>query len=190
VLTTVLLAEMMKLAKVLMQPEENTEKRWEQLKEVNREILKIRRLQVTERKMAVTENRQEAREDDRQRRLAKEEAEERRQKLLAPLQMPFQALAMAPAYGGGKGGETVARRILEIKHDLPLGVLDGETPAGKWDFDGGNWEWVGKRKGKHQGATPINREQAVQAPEKHQEPSTKQTSNPTESHQIKVNQTK
>lgn len=134
----VLAAEMARLATVLLEKETDTEKRWQRLCEVHRELSQLRRddhravRTLMERQRW---NRQVEGEDiEADKRFDKEDRERR----IAPYFAMLEHSSMAKLFGGSDAAKDIAAFILEMQHNLPVGRLGRNRESNPSEPTSGN----------------------------------------------------
>jgi hypothetical protein len=122
----VLAVELTKLARVLLDKEGEPEERWERLCAVSQELSRLRRdeqravqTRIREERWALAKAKQEAEAEER-------ESTKRRERELAPFRAAQDVECRTMLNGGGKVGQEVAKRMLEIEYGLEYGTLNVE----------------------------------------------------------------
>jgi hypothetical protein len=162
-LANLLMVEFIKLAKVLVQPEEDPQKRWKQLKEVNRELTQLRAANALDIRTGIRQKRWEWEEEDREEAAQEKHAEWVKQQRLAPYRLPLALAIRAHGKEDYEAAWNLAAHELEIEHDLPAGRLEWNRKGGYWywDEEEEQWFWMAKAE---------NQKSKDQAPKKHQKP--------------------
>jgi hypothetical protein len=114
---------MARLAKKFLQQETDDEKRWERLKEISKELSRLRR---DEHRAVWTWIKREQWERRRDREDYEEEEQIRkevRHEGIAPLLALRRVRNLGDLYGGGPGGMETAAMVLEVQEDLEPGSL-------------------------------------------------------------------
>ncbi|HEX4342037.1 MAG TPA: hypothetical protein VH255_01515, partial [Verrucomicrobiae bacterium] len=141
-LATVLGAEMVSLARALMDKEEDPQKRWEQLCQVNKELARLRWARARDSRRSINEERWKWERAELEREENERKQEWLKKQQLAPLELlPERVGLLAQCKGGGEHQMWKAARILELRHDLPKGRLQMKD-GGWWHWTGAEWEWV------------------------------------------------
>ena len=130
-LGAVLAVEMSGLRKELLAPEVDVEKRWERLRELHREVSRLRRdddralLRVIRMERWDRELEREADEEERRFK------QERKDWQMDVLLERRNKASNAEMFGGGEAGRQMAERLFRIKCDLPLEKSKGQSPKSK-----------------------------------------------------------
>jgi hypothetical protein len=124
-----LAVDMARLAKKFLDTETDAEKRWERLKEISKELSRLRRDEhravwtwIKRQKWERQRDREDYEEDEAIRK-------EVRREEVAPLWAAAQVKSMAAMFGGGPGAMHTAALILEAQRDLEPGCLTSCLPA-------------------------------------------------------------
>ena len=137
-LATVLMAELIKLAKTLLKPADDPQARWRQLCHVNRELSRLSRDKARNSRRFLQEERQAWDREDRA--LAGREREcarERKQKI-AVLEGRKDIVLLANLEGGKPTDLWRNTRLYELRHDLPEGRMDFHSDY-RWEWANGRW---------------------------------------------------
>ena len=124
----ILAAEMATLAKALLEPETDPEKKWERLCQIHRELSRLRRDDDSATRTAIQKERwlHQSRIEHEEELERKEKAH--KEKLINILMETNEKAVNARIFGGGERGKNMAEALYRIKCDLPaLNDLMDET---------------------------------------------------------------
>jgi len=186
---TLLMVELIKVARVLVQQEEDPQKRWKELRRVGKELSRHRRDRARDIRVDINQKRCDWAEEDRERKWTAQEKERLKKKQLAPYDLELALHLKAERLGGGAVAKRMAAHLLEVQHDLPTGRLTYQD-NGVWMWEEDEWVWYADRRKEGKGyveeewvevevrAAQANEEEETpktkhQAPGKHQSSSPK-----------------
>jgi len=118
-----LAVDLARLAKKFLEQETDAEKKWERLKEISKELSRLRRDEHRAVRTWIKREqweRQRGREDYEEAETIRKEV---RREQVAPLLAAAQVKGMAAAFGDGPGAQETAAMILEAQQDLEPGCL-------------------------------------------------------------------
>ena len=144
-LANLLMVEFIKLARVLVQKEEDPQKRWKQLREVNRELCRLRKTNMRQEQLGIRRQRCDWEVEDRERAEEEKHAAWVKKQRLAPYKLPLSVAILAhgaEAEDKEAAWNAAAHRV-EIENDLPFGFLQKDKGDGywRWEEDEEQWFW-------------------------------------------------
>lgn len=132
-LSAVLAAELASMAKTLLEQAKDPRERWHCLREILQELVCLRKGDHKTARLVMDRERWDLEHARLQKEKSEREKDEAKSKIAAPFWASLHLGPMAKIFGGGKAGEKVAARLLEVRHDLEPGTLvgpDHAAPAG------------------------------------------------------------
>jgi hypothetical protein len=122
-LSNVLAAELARIAEVLLDQAKDPRERWDRLREVLQELVRLRKEDHKTTRLTMDRERWEFESGRLEEEQFEREKDRTKTERTASIWAAFHLKSMAQAFGGGEAGEKIAAYLLEVKHDLKPGTL-------------------------------------------------------------------
>ena len=129
-LTTMLLAEVARTAKTLLEEITDPKERWQRLGEMLDKLARVRREECRSDRQMMDHEDWERKNVEREKQEMDAEIQKAKDDVTAPLRAQMEAIPVAAAFGGGEKGMATANWLMALKYNLPRGAGAPEAPSG------------------------------------------------------------